>query len=144
MGTRARVNVMEGNSILVSIYRQYDGYPSGLGRDVAAFVAGLTLVNGLSGDRSELANGMGCLAAQLIKSLKQEAGNVYIRDTGPESQGEEYVYTVYDRDGKVRIRATEGSMTAFGLPGDTEAEMTILYDGTAAGFLKFARKKVAA
>jgi hypothetical protein len=134
MGTRARVNVMEGNQVLVSIYRQYDGYPNGLGEDVADFVGGLRITNGISGDPTGSANGMGCLAAQLIKHLKDKVGNVYIRDTGPESNGEEYVYTVYERNGTVYLRAVEGSMTAFGLPGDSEGEMAILYDGPAANF----------
>lgn len=135
MGTRARVNVYDRNEILVSIYRQYDGYPSGLGQEIAEFVSGKTLVNGIGADRDAVANGMGCLAAQLIAHLKKGAGNVYIRDTSPESHGEEYVYTLYDRSGKVYLRVNEGGMTAFGLPGDAEAEMATIFDGPSHLFL---------
>jgi hypothetical protein len=125
---------MDGNQLIVSIYRQYDGYPSGLGKEVADFVGGLKITNGIRGDGTGTANGMGCLAAQLIGKLKKQVGNVYLRDTGPESHGEEYVYTLYERDERVYIRAVEGGMTAFGLPGDTEAEMKSLYDGPASEF----------
>jgi hypothetical protein len=135
MGTRARVNIYDGNEILVSIYRQYDGYPGGLGQEVADFVSGLTLVNGLGTDKATVANGMGCLAAQLIAHLKTEAGNVYIRDTSPDSHGEEYVYTLYERNGKICLRVNEGGMTAFGMPGDTEAEMSTMFDGPVALFM---------
>jgi len=106
MGTRARINVYEGDKILVSIYRQMDGYPSGLGEELKAFLSGLKLVNGLSGVRA-VANGMGCLAAQVVAHLKDGAGSIYIRDTGPESHGEQYVYNLYDVDGRVWITVFE-------------------------------------
>lgn len=140
MGTRARINVIEGGAILVSIYRQYDGYPEGLGREVAQFLCGLTLVNGMGADKSSIANGMGCVAAQLIKTLKTEAGNVYIRDTGAHSQGEEYVYNVYAAGTEIWIAAYGGSMTAFGMPGDEESEMVTIFNGSPYEFLKFLKK----
>ena len=134
MGTRARVNVMDGNECILSIYRQYDGYPDGLGKEVASFAGKLKITNGISGDDKNTANGMGCFAAQLVKKLKDRVGNIYIRHTGPESHGEEYSYTLYERGGAIHMRACEGSMTAFGLPGDTEGEMQIIYDGPAKSF----------
>lgn len=134
MGTRARVNVYDGNKILVSIYRQYDGYPEGLGQEVADFVSKLKVVNGYSGKDAPEANGMGCLAAQLIKHLKEGVGNVYIRDTGPQSQGEEYIYNLSARGDQVWITAYEGGMTAFGMPGDSEAEMKMIFTGFARHF----------
>jgi hypothetical protein len=126
---------MDGNQVLVSIYRQYDGYPSGLGQEVADFVGGMTVVNGYGKETKGIANGMGCLAAQLIKHLKTGVGNVYIRDTGPESHGEEYVYNLSEKDGRVWLMALGGTVTAFGMPGDSEPEMTTLYYGFASDFL---------
>lgn len=134
MGTRARINVFDGNQVLVSIYRQMDGYPSGLGQEVADFTAKLKLVNGLPGDTTGLANGMGCFAAQLVAHLKNGPGNIYIRNTNEDSQGEEYVYNIKDHDGQLWITALSGRMTAFGNPGDKEAEMAPLYDGPASDF----------
>jgi hypothetical protein len=145
MGTRARVNVIDGNQTLVSIYRQMDGYPDSLGKELADFAGPMTIVNGYSMDQHapEYANGMGCLAAQLIAHLKLNSdyvkhggviGNVYIRDTSDESHGEEYVYNLTERDGKVHMTILEGGMTAFGIPGDSEAEMKVLYSGLASEF----------
>jgi hypothetical protein len=137
MGTRARINVIEDSEILVSVYCQYDGYPQGLGRKVSQFLCGLNLVNGLpvSSERKGLANGLGCLAAQLIGFLKEEPGNVYIRSTGPESHGEEFVYNVYQAGAEIWIHALEGSMTAFGMPGDSEPDMETIYNGDPYEFL---------
>jgi hypothetical protein len=134
MGTRARVNVFEGNQLLLSIYKQYDGYPSGLGHELAVFCERKQIVNGLSGDTTNVANGMGCFAAQLVKHLKDKAGDIYIRDTGPESQGEEYVYNIAEREGVLYIAVLEGETTYFGMPGDSEGEMNTLYYGPASAY----------
>jgi hypothetical protein len=135
MGTRARINIVDDGEIICSIYRQYDGYPEGLGKDIARFVGGITVVNGYGSNPVAQANGMGCLAAQLIGHLKQgKIGNVYMRDTSPESHGEEYCYTLSESNGRVMLRVNEGHMTAFGLPGDKESDMQIIYNGDAATF----------
>lgn len=135
MGTRARINVFDGNEILVSIYRQFDGYPSGLGADVAELASGMKVVNGFSSDeQSKQANGIGCFAAQLIAKLKDRVGNVYLRNTGPDSQGEEFVYNVSDRGGRIWISVFSGSVTMFGCPGDKEAEMAAIWSGFADDF----------
>ena len=136
MGTRARINVFEGNAVIVSIYRQTDGYPSGLGREVAEFSAKIKIINGIGSERTNVANGMGCFAAQLIGHLKGDrVGSVYIRDTSPDSHGEEYSYNVRERDGRIWIDALAGSTTAFGMPGDTEAEVKSIFSGYASDFL---------
>ena len=146
MGTRARVNVFNGNQILVSIYRQMDGYPDSLGKELADFAGRFTIVNGIGVDDREnknKANGMDCFAAQLIAELKVNVsyakhcgviGSVYIRDTGPESHGEEYVYNLKEQNGQVHMTILEGCMTAFGCPGDSEAEMKTLWSGLAGDF----------
>lgn len=110
MGTRSLTHIMDDGKPLVTIYRQFDGYPSGHGQDLADFLEGLTVVNGIGSRERKIANGMGCLAAQLVGHLKAEsaksayqpngpqpgdiAGNVYIYPAGIEGCGEEYVYTV--------------------------------------------------
>jgi hypothetical protein len=141
MGTRARINVFDGNQVLVSIYRQFDGYPSGLGKELANFagpfeiVNGITLGEGPDKNPTPKANGMGCFAAQLIGHLKgDQVGNVYLRDTGPESHGEEYVYDLHDNNGKVFMAVLEGGVTMFGNPGEQAEEMKMLYNGYASEF----------
>jgi hypothetical protein len=130
MGTRARVNVIDGNKAILSIYRQFDGYPSGLGKEVADFAKKLTIVNGYSSDKAKTqSNGMGCFAASLVKYLKDGIGNVYIRDTSDESHGEEFSYDLKNVEGKVWMTIYKGSMTFFGNPGDTPSEMKHLWTG---------------
>lgn len=136
MGARARINVFERNKLIVSIYRQTDGYPDGLGKEVAEFAGKMEIINGISFGQSAgtHASGMGCFAAQLICHLKDGIGSIYIRDTGPDSRGEEFSYNLHDRDGKIWIDALEGSVTAFGLPSTPEAEMKPIFSGFAKDF----------
>ena len=80
---------------ILCMYRQYDGYLSGYGMELAKFLQDFTVVNGynsLTPKRS--ANGMGCLAAQLIAHFKDGIGNVYIYHPDAEDCGEEYTYTI--------------------------------------------------
>lgn len=135
MGTRARVNIFERGKLLVSIYRQFDGYPSGLGQDIADFSSKMDIINGISGQKAgEAANGMGCFAAQLIRHLKDDIGSVYIRSTDANSQGEEFSYNLREKDGKIWIDALEGSVAAFGNPGTPEADMKPFFSGFAHDF----------
>ena len=68
MGTRSLTFVYDGKEPMINMYRQYDGYPSGHGSNLAEFLNSFdAIVNGISvGDNRKIANGMGCLAAQLI------------------------------------------------------------------------------
>ena len=91
MGTRSTIAIYENTKHLVTIYQQYDGYPSGVGLQLAKFVSSGKLVNGLSGDKGLVFNGMGCFAAALIKELKEGPGGTYIV---PKGQEEEYNYKV--------------------------------------------------
>lgn len=112
MGTRSTTRIYEVNGPatskaisklkpLLTIYRQMDGYPSGMGADLAYFVKNMTVVNGFGmGDKAGThANGAGCFAAQLVKYLKDGIGGIYIVPT--DSPNEEYNYDIY-------VRAQEG------------------------------------
>jgi len=112
MATRALIVVYDdfNDREMVTIYKHWDGYPEapGLGATLAEFLANIRLVNGLPlGDKSSLANGMDCLAAQIVAFLKEEAGDVYLQATGTRDMGEEYVYHVLppeEGDPEVRPR----------------------------------------
>ena len=81
---------------LVNMYRQYDGYPSGHGTDLADFLNSGKVVNGI-GSRDEkqiLFNGAGCLAAQMIAHFKDGAGGFYIEPITAKDCGQEYEYHV--------------------------------------------------
>ena len=98
MGTRSVTIVKEKNSKpLIAMYRQYDGYPSGHGLELAEFLKNFKITNGLSiGENKNTANGAGCLAAQIVANFKTEPGGIYLTDpqTTPGNNNDEYFYTV--------------------------------------------------
>lgn len=53
MGTRASIVIVEDELPIVSIYSPFDGYPRGLGEDIANFLRGKKLVNGYR-DKTDL------------------------------------------------------------------------------------------
>ena len=88
METRGLVNVYDGADLLCTIYRQYDCYPTGMGKDILQALTGRNITNGYSGDGAGQFNGAGCLAAFLIGALKQgKVGNVYMLKPGSTNQG---------------------------------------------------------
>ena len=110
MGTRSVTNIYDGEklkkNLLVSIYQQMDGYYEGVGKELQRFLTGMTIVNGFGSNTPEkAANGMGCLAAQLISHLKQGIGGVYITSNGEKS---EYNYHIFLKDGQLQLEGTGG------------------------------------
>jgi hypothetical protein len=98
MGTRSLTFVYDGKEPMINMYRQYDGYPSGHGSNLAEFLNSFdAIVNGISvGDNRKIANGMGCLAAQLIAHFKIDAGGFYMYPVTAKDCGQEYEYHVYE------------------------------------------------
>ena len=85
----------------VQIYKHYDGYPSGHPVDLAKFLDGFIIVNGIPhGDDSKMANGAGCLAAQYVAAFKMAAGDMYIENQDTQHGDIEYVTYVWGDDGK--------------------------------------------
>jgi hypothetical protein len=125
MGTRSLTRVKNGEKELICLYRQFDGYPSGHGKELKELLGDLKIVNGLGGNDPNVANGMPCLAVQLITKLKNKqvahheemrdrfrdndamrgydpagdgmAGNLYLHPPGTHDCWEEYDYTLYLR-----------------------------------------------
>lgn len=97
MGTRSLTHfINEQGQDIVTMYRQYDGYIEGHGLDLANFLAPFYMTNGISmGDDRKTANGMGCLAAQVIAEFKDGVGNIYLEPGNTSDAWEEYNYTVY-------------------------------------------------
>ena len=96
MGTRSLTFVYDGDVPVINVYRQYDGYPSGHGHELAQFLDSKTLVNGYGEQNSFEANGMGCLAAQLIVQLKHGVGGIYIYPVSSTDCFQDYEYHVYE------------------------------------------------
>ena len=104
MGTRARIEIFEDGKCIVSIYRQFDGYPSEHGRELCEFLEGKTLTNGIGSGMTGAThfNGMACLAARLVGHFKgDEIGAFYLYPAKTRDVGEEYVYRVRAVDGKI-------------------------------------------
>lgn len=79
MGTRSLTYVYDtDNTPVVCMYRQYDGYMEGHGLELAEFLSPLAVVNGLGAKSEKVANGMGCLAAQMVAHFKDGAGQFYL------------------------------------------------------------------
>ena len=99
MGTRSLTYVYEGRHPVVCLYRQYDGYPTGHGAELAEFLMGYDIVNGFGEKRAKLANGMGCLAAQMVAHFKTETGNFYLHaPILKRDDGQDFEYHVYDEE----------------------------------------------
>jgi hypothetical protein len=107
MGTRSLTFVYDEfrDTPIINMYRQYDGYMEGHGRELAAFLNGKRITNGIAGNSQNTANGMGCLAAQMVASFKTEVGNFYLYPVSMKDCGQDYEYHVY----KDRVRVVDYS-----------------------------------
>lgn len=133
MGTRSITRVVDDHSgkHVLTMYRQFDGYPGGMGLDLANFLAPFTIVNGIRLDEErKIANGMGCLAAQLVAELKDAPGNIYLEAAGTHDVGEEYTYLIYKdkEDGGLRLKCVK-----VGWGNDPDKT---LFDGTPQDFIE--------
>lgn len=131
MGTRSKTFIVEklekvetrDYSNCIAMYRQYDGYPDGHGLELAEFLKPFTIVNGIRLDETrQIANGLDCLAAQMIKHFKDGVGGIYLSATDW-VDGLDYYYVVYKKD---RLK-----MQCWDTYGDE-----LLFDGTPKEFIQ--------
>ena len=141
MGTRSLTFVYDtykarnGRAVhrpIINLYRQYDGYPSGHGAELVEFLKQFTLVNGLPVGRGDTerrsANGMGCLAGQLVAEFKgSDAGQFYLYPTDAKDCGQDYEYHIYSNGPTFRVKVVNKGWNAFGLTmSDTN---DVIFDG---------------
>ena len=93
MGTRCTTQVYdEHDNVIANIYCQFDGYYEGFGVDLAKFLSQRKICNGFSNETAGThANGVGCLAAQIVSYFKVAIGNIYLFS---QDYQEEYNYSV--------------------------------------------------
>lgn len=142
MGTRSLTFVYDGEEAIINMYRQYDGYPTGHGAELAEFLSGFeAITNGLRvGDTRRVANGMGCLAAQLVSNFKgNEAGQFYLYPTSALECGQDYEYHVYQKNNELRVGITNRGCNFFGLSNSDINEK--IFDGTVAELVEFVLKR---
>lgn len=132
MGTRSLTHIHDDHTeaVLATVYRQMDGYPSGMGADLAEILTGRRMVNGFGlGDTNEVAsNGAGCLAATIIMKLKEAAGigGIYLEPPGSEDYGEEYIYSISPTLEGIRLRVE----SVHGGYGDKPRRRDTLFEGS--------------
>lgn len=98
MGTRSLTFFYEEKEEKPSVcmYRQFDGYPSGHGLELAEFLTAHKLCNGFGTETMAThANGMGCLAAQAVAHFKTELGGIYLYAPDTKDAWQDYEYHVY-------------------------------------------------
>ena len=112
MGTRSLTIIYdELDQELCTLYRQMDGDLNEHGRELAEFLSNRTLVNGigisLHLDDKEKANGMGCLAAQLVSHFKEDfVGSFYLVPSGSDCD-EDFTYRVYPKGKKLDLEVSD-------------------------------------
>jgi hypothetical protein len=96
MGTRCVTRVFEGDEQICAIYRHFDGYPDGHGKELWEFVSGLRVVNGYCSaatiPKSRMANGAGRMAAMIITHFAEN--DPAVLPPSITSCGEDYEYRV--------------------------------------------------
>ena len=137
MGTRSLTFVYEEYKsgeqpeALINMYRQYDGYPSGHGAELAEC---------LSSGKEQYFNGMGCLAASLIANFKQSPGGFYIHPVSQKNCGQDYEYHIYNIDGEFKIEVYYCGCNMFGNSGDPE-DVEFVFNGSLPKFIEFCKEK---
>jgi len=115
---------------IINLYRQYDGYPEGHGQELVEFLKQFNLVNGMSLEqpKTRTANGMGCLAAQLVSNFKgNEAGQFYLYPTDTKDCGQDYEYHIYANGPTFRVKVVHKGCNMFGLTQSDTNE--VIFDG---------------
>ena len=112
MSTRSitHIHEMKGDvfgdeeQIVCSFYRHCDGYPTGHGQDLADWLTGKRLVNGISGGfvKGRDFNRSGSMAVHLMAHIESISGCEVV-PTGAGDMWEEYTYDVYFRNGEFVI-----------------------------------------
>ena len=146
MGTRSLTFVYEKygqiQKPVVNMYRQFDGYPTGHGAELAEFLNGGRLVNGLIQTKTAdeaVYNGMGCLAASMVAHFKQTPGGFYIHPVEVTDCGQDYEYHVYDKSGKLYIEVYYCGCNMFGVSSSETHEL--VFKGNLKEFTEFCKEK---
>lgn len=135
MGTRSITRFAKDSTSapFAAFYCQFDGYLDGHGEKLRTAFGHFNIVNGMQRGQRDIANGMGCLAAQVVAVLKKEPGNVYMVEA--DGGDEEFNYRLYASDtdengigvGQVMVKAEAYGKTLYEgllsyLPGDSNED----------------------
>ena len=128
MGTRSLTFVYdqygEVQKPVCNMYRQFDGYPSGHGAELAEFL-----------NKSESHNGLGCLAASMVAHFKQTPGGFYIYPTDVTNCGQDYEYHISQKKDELYVEIFNCGCNMFGLTMSDTHEL--IFQGYLSEFTKF-------
>ena len=135
MGTSARVIFKSEGQTVFNMRAHSDGYPEGVGMDIARILAEGEQVHGLGPDRTlgKYFNGTSCMAASVVALMKKEPGNIYLYPVESNIDGN-YTYIInVDSTEKVTIEMGRGRFSGtpkefikeFGTEEDKEKFLTI-------------------
>jgi hypothetical protein len=92
MGTRSTTKIYDGKNLILSLYKQYDGYVEGWGKELKDFIKSGDFVNGFGlENKKRQFNGIGCFALQLVCEFKDGVGGLYATSKNDE---QEYNYKI--------------------------------------------------
>ena len=146
MGTRCLTFVYEKygqiQKPVVNMYRQYDGYPTGHGAELAEFLKTGRMVNGLAQTKTVeevVFNGMGCLAAQMVAHFKETPGGFYIHPVDVTECGQDYEYHIYDSGKGLYVEVYDCGCNFF---GETQSDTyKNIFKGNLKEFTEFCKEK---
>ena len=96
----------------------------------------VAITNGIAmNETRRTANGMGCLAAQLVSHFKQSVGGFYIHSVEDKECGQDYEYHVYEKDGEICVQVKDRGCNMFGLTMSDRNES--LFDGPVVTFNEY-------
>lgn len=98
MGTRSLTIFLDDRTgyEIVVLYNQHGGNPSGYGYNLANYLKKFIITDGVEFvEGKHTANGMSCLAAQVISNFKEGPGGFYLYPARTRNCGEDYAYTIY-------------------------------------------------
>ena len=127
---------------VVNMYRQYDGYPTGHGAELAEFLSSGRMVNGLAQTKTVkeiVFNGMGCLAAQMITNFKQTPGGFYIHPVDVRECGQDYEYHVSEKKDGLYVEVYYCGCNMFGVSSGEESQL--IFQGYLKEFTEFCKEK---
>ena len=120
------------------MYRQFDGYPTGHGAELAEFLSSGTMVNGIGVDQNLVFNGMGCLAAQMVAHFKQTPGGFYIHPVEVTDCGQDYEYHIFLKEDELCIEVYNCGCNFFGMSGNNH---DLEFRGNLKKFIEFCKEK---
>ena len=136
MGTRSLTIVKESidpscEDIIV-MYKQFDGYPEGLGLRLANFLKGFIIINGIPPNPNpKSANGMHDLAAQLVAEFTNGIGEIYLHPSGTRDVWEEFIYYIYlGPDNILRIQVVQACRIKDNQSGEWSMVEDKIFDST--------------